>query len=475
MAGQYFVLRLVRARRLHGVARVLALVAAGGARRVDGDRPDRRAARRRRGLRLPARGRQPGDELEVRGPVGAFFAWNGHDPALLVAGGSGIVPLMAMLRRPAGPAARTSCVCSCPCARRATSTSPTSSPGPRRPSPTRGRPRRAPRGRRPARARRRRSAGARRGGRSSSAARRAFAEAATTLLLEAGVPVGAIRVERFGPWGLDDHERETAAATRPGRRARRTRSGEITFRPRRRGRTAQAGGTQDSLPTQGVIAMEWHRGRPRPPSVPLSAPWPWSWAWRRSASSPPVSGAVAAGPLVGTGAAGSVGAHDIRRGAAGTCQGVEPRLVARSAALQPAVGQAPVDLRRRAAEPVRQARGRHGVRRLVHLPRPAPRLGGPAAGTRQGRGEVDAVALQLAAQLLLDAEPAGGGGHLQPDRRQRLALQREAGLERARGAEVGAQDPGVERASRRTGRRRRRPRRRPATAPCARAPTPAAR
>jgi ferredoxin-NADP reductase len=41
---------------------------------------------------------QPGDELEVRGPIGAFFAWDGTTPALLVAGGSGIVPLMAMLR-----------------------------------------------------------------------------------------------------------------------------------------------------------------------------------------------------------------------------------------------------------------------------------------------------------------------------------------------------------------------------------------
>jgi ferredoxin-NADP reductase len=40
----------------------------------------------------------PGDELDVRGPIGAFFAWDGTSPALLVGGGSGIVPLMAMLR-----------------------------------------------------------------------------------------------------------------------------------------------------------------------------------------------------------------------------------------------------------------------------------------------------------------------------------------------------------------------------------------
>jgi ferredoxin-NADP reductase len=39
-----------------------------------------------------------GDELEVRGPIGGWFVWNGLSPALLVGGGSGVVPLMAMLR-----------------------------------------------------------------------------------------------------------------------------------------------------------------------------------------------------------------------------------------------------------------------------------------------------------------------------------------------------------------------------------------
>ena len=41
-----------------------------------------------------------GDELEVRGPVGGPFTWTVDDggPLLLVAGGSGLVPLMAMLR-----------------------------------------------------------------------------------------------------------------------------------------------------------------------------------------------------------------------------------------------------------------------------------------------------------------------------------------------------------------------------------------
>jgi len=41
---------------------------------------------------------RPGDELEVRGPIGGWFAWRGESPVLLVGGGSGVVPLMAMLR-----------------------------------------------------------------------------------------------------------------------------------------------------------------------------------------------------------------------------------------------------------------------------------------------------------------------------------------------------------------------------------------
>jgi ferredoxin-NADP reductase len=45
---------------------------------------------------------QLGDELEVRGPVGGYFVWDaamsGAAPLLLLAGGSGVVPLRAMLR-----------------------------------------------------------------------------------------------------------------------------------------------------------------------------------------------------------------------------------------------------------------------------------------------------------------------------------------------------------------------------------------
>src|SRR5712692_5309649 len=41
-----------------------------------------------------------GDKLELRGPIGGYFVWEAQmgGPLLLVAGGSGIVPLMAMLR-----------------------------------------------------------------------------------------------------------------------------------------------------------------------------------------------------------------------------------------------------------------------------------------------------------------------------------------------------------------------------------------
>src|ERR687890_715886 len=41
-----------------------------------------------------------GDKLEFRGPIGGYFAWEAREggPLLLVGGGSGVVPLMAMIR-----------------------------------------------------------------------------------------------------------------------------------------------------------------------------------------------------------------------------------------------------------------------------------------------------------------------------------------------------------------------------------------
>ncbi|MFI0091986.1 ferredoxin reductase [Streptomyces bobili] len=41
---------------------------------------------------------EPGDQVEVRGPLSGFFAWPGDRPALLIGAGSGVVPLMSMVR-----------------------------------------------------------------------------------------------------------------------------------------------------------------------------------------------------------------------------------------------------------------------------------------------------------------------------------------------------------------------------------------
>lgn len=39
-----------------------------------------------------------GDQVEVRGPFASYFVWRGEMPVLLIGGGSGVVPLMAILR-----------------------------------------------------------------------------------------------------------------------------------------------------------------------------------------------------------------------------------------------------------------------------------------------------------------------------------------------------------------------------------------
>ena len=43
---------------------------------------------------------RPGDELELRGPIGGYFVWESSQggPLLMLAGGSGVVPFRAMLR-----------------------------------------------------------------------------------------------------------------------------------------------------------------------------------------------------------------------------------------------------------------------------------------------------------------------------------------------------------------------------------------
>jgi ferredoxin-NADP reductase len=143
----------------------------------------------------------PGDELEVRGPIGGFFNWAGDVPALLVGGGSGVVPLMAMLRlaRRAGRADLLRLVVS--------ARSPTDLyyaeelPGPEVVVVyTRAAPPGADR-----------AAGRLavadvaplvRGGEDAYVCGSpGFADAATSVLLDVGVPVDRIRVERFGPSG----------------------------------------------------------------------------------------------------------------------------------------------------------------------------------------------------------------------------------------------------------------------------------
>ncbi len=142
-----------------------------------------------------------GDDLEVRGPIGGWFVWTGESPALLVGGGSGVVPLMAMLRfaRRTGRSDLVRLVVSV--------RSPQDLyyadelPGPEalvaytRSSPP---------------------AAGRRAGRLTVAdlprpvgpevtayvcGSAAFADAASRLLVDHGVPVERIRVERFGPTG----------------------------------------------------------------------------------------------------------------------------------------------------------------------------------------------------------------------------------------------------------------------------------
>jgi ferredoxin-NADP reductase len=50
----------------------------------------------------------PGDRIEARGPIGGYFVWEATmtEPLLLIAGGSGVVPLMSMIRHRAAAAGK---------------------------------------------------------------------------------------------------------------------------------------------------------------------------------------------------------------------------------------------------------------------------------------------------------------------------------------------------------------------------------
>src|SRR5947207_7957108 len=104
LAGQHVDLRLTAADG-YSAQRSFSLAAA-----VDGDRVELTVQRVPDGEVSPYLTEvfAVGDPIEIRGPVGGWFVWRETDraPVLLVAGGSGIVPLMAMVRARAGAGSR---------------------------------------------------------------------------------------------------------------------------------------------------------------------------------------------------------------------------------------------------------------------------------------------------------------------------------------------------------------------------------
>ncbi|MFC3689655.1 FAD-binding oxidoreductase [Aquipuribacter hungaricus] len=141
-----------------------------------------------------------GDELEVRGPVGGWFVWDGVRPALAVGGGSGVVPLVSMLRH-AGSTGHPDRVCLVAAARtlerlpyadelvggcQVVALSQERSPAGREPG---------------------RLVAAdlepllRTGQQVFVCGSSAFAEHASRLVVDLGVPAADVRVERFGPSG----------------------------------------------------------------------------------------------------------------------------------------------------------------------------------------------------------------------------------------------------------------------------------
>ncbi len=97
LAGQHVELRLTapdgyQARRSYSVASApeqVGIYEIGVARLADGEVSP-----------FLHDGVQPGDTLEMRGPRGGYFSWKAADggPLLLAGGGSGVVPLLSMLR-----------------------------------------------------------------------------------------------------------------------------------------------------------------------------------------------------------------------------------------------------------------------------------------------------------------------------------------------------------------------------------------
>jgi ferredoxin-NADP reductase len=143
---------------------------------------------------------QPDDELDIRGPIGGWFVWNADHPALGLGGGSGVVPLISMLRHVAhvgqegllqlAVSART--LADLPYAEELEAagavivlTREDSASG-------RPRGRLAPAELRPL---------VRTGATCFVCGSNSFAEAASMLLLDEGVPAQSVRVERFGPSG----------------------------------------------------------------------------------------------------------------------------------------------------------------------------------------------------------------------------------------------------------------------------------